>query len=239
MSFYYENVYKKRLNRYGYDYEARVQRQRELTFEKYLLKATTRVDIEYEGEKFPASFERYKQDESQTLHYLLTPTDVVLEAGIILEIPNMREELAPWMVFYLEEISASGYNKYVMLKLSHYITWEREGEQYSSWVYLYGSQRSKITDSVLSKMTTWYSEDDNLAMFIMPLNPNLKKECYMVIGEGTDYEQAYNVVGVDGISTKGIMFVSIDPVLKRDMTPAPERPEEDDSDDYYWLEGGK
>lgn len=236
---YYEQVYKKRLNRYGLDYEARVQKQRELTFEKYLLKSTNRVDINYGDEVIEASFERYKQDESQTLHYLLTKTDVILPAGTVLEIPNMFDELKPWMVFYLEEISASGYNKYVMLKLSHYITWKYEDNEYSSWVYLYGSQRSKITDSVLSKMTTWYTEDDNCAMFIMPLNPNLKKECYMVIGENTEYEQAYNVVGIDGISSKGVMFVSIDPVLKRDNSPAPVRPSGDDSDDYYWLEGGK
>lgn len=234
---YYEQIYSKRLNRYGFDYEARIQRQREQTFEQYLLKTVNRVDIEYGDEEIAGSFERYKQDDSETLHYLLTRVSTKLAAGTVLFIPNMFGEKVPWMVFYLEEIAASGYNKYVMMKLSHYITWEYEGEKYSSWVYLYGSKRGEAEDSVISKMATWYSQNNNAATFILPKNPNLKKESYLVIGRDTEYEQAYNVIGIDAISTEGIMYVTIDPVLKRDETPAPKRPENDTSNDYFWLEG--
>lgn len=235
---YYDQVYSKRLNRYGFDYEARVQRQRELTFDKYLLKTVYRVDIEHEGNTFPASFERYKQDDSETLHYLLTKTSTKLAPGTILFIPNALGEEKPWMVFYLEEIVASGYNRYIMLKLSHYITWTRAGKEYSSWTYLYGSKRGEAADSVISKMATWYTENDNAATFILPKNPNIKKETYLVIEKDTEYEQAYNVTGIDAITTNGIMYVTIDPVLKRDETPAPTRPAGDTSDDYFWLEGG-
>ena len=35
---YYDDVYLKRLNRYGYDYQSRVQGQRVRLFEDYLLK---------------------------------------------------------------------------------------------------------------------------------------------------------------------------------------------------------
>lgn len=236
---YYEQVYSKRLNRYGFDYEARIQRQREQMFDKYLLKTVYRVDILHEGEEIAGSFERYKQDDSETLHYLLTKTNVKLAAGTVLFIPNMFGENVPWMVFYLEEIAASGYNKYVMMKLTHYITWEQEGQKYSSWVYLYGSKRGEATDDAISKMATWYTENDNMATFILPKNPNLKKETYLVIGRDTEYEQAYNVVGIDAISTEGIMYVTIDPVLKRDETPAPTKSVGDTSDDYFWLEGDK
>ena len=235
---YYDQVYSKRLNRYGYDYEARVQKQREKTFEKYLLKTVYRVDIEYEGKEFPASFERYKQDDSETLHYLLTENSIRLAPGTILFISNAFGEKKPWMVFYLEEIVASGYNRYIMLKLSHYITWSKDGEDYSSWTYLYGSKRGEIADSVISKMAAYYTENDNSALFILPKNPNIKKEDYLVIEKGSDYEQAYSVTGIDAISTNGIMYVTIDPVLKRDETPAPTKPAGDTSDDYFWLEGG-
>ena len=50
MSNYYEDVYLKRLNRYGYDYQTRVQSQRERDFENKLLRSVYRVDFDYDGE---------------------------------------------------------------------------------------------------------------------------------------------------------------------------------------------
>ena len=58
MSNYYEDVYLKRLNRYGYDYQSRVQAQREREFEGKLLRSVYRVDFEYEDEIHPATLER-------------------------------------------------------------------------------------------------------------------------------------------------------------------------------------
>ena len=72
MSNYYEDVYLKRLNRYGYDYQSRVQAQREREFEGKLLKSIYRVDFEYDGETHPATLERFKQDETELTQYLLT-----------------------------------------------------------------------------------------------------------------------------------------------------------------------
>ena len=60
---YYEDVYLKRLNRYGYDYQSRIQGQRERVFEDKLLRSVYRVNFEYDGEIHPATLERYKQDE--------------------------------------------------------------------------------------------------------------------------------------------------------------------------------
>lgn len=99
---YYEEVYLKRLNRYGMDYNSRVQNQREREFEHYLLKTTCRVDIEYGYETIPASFERYKQDETETLAYLLTRRAVELPSGTLLLIPNHKGEKQPWMIYWLE-----------------------------------------------------------------------------------------------------------------------------------------
>jgi hypothetical protein len=61
---YFEDVYLKRLNRYGYDYQSRVQAQRERVFEDLLLKSLYRVDFVYECEMHPGLLERYKQDET-------------------------------------------------------------------------------------------------------------------------------------------------------------------------------
>jgi len=44
---YFDEVYLKRLNRYGLDYQSRLQGQRERNFENYLLKTIYRVDFQY------------------------------------------------------------------------------------------------------------------------------------------------------------------------------------------------
>ena len=67
----YFDIYEKRLNRYGLDYQSRIQGKREQNFDLYLQKSIYRVDFEYNDEYISGSFERYKQDDTKTLHYLL------------------------------------------------------------------------------------------------------------------------------------------------------------------------
>ena len=137
MSNYYENVYFKRLNRYGRDYQSRVQAQRERGFEGKLLKSIYRVDFEYEGETHPATLERFKQDETELTQYLLTRVSLNLPSGTILMIPDKDLVLQPWLVFWLESIKASGYNRYIVLKMTHQITWrDRDENMQTSWCYL-------------------------------------------------------------------------------------------------------
>jgi hypothetical protein len=123
MKSYYENIYQKRLNRYGYDYQSRIQAQREREFEGKLLKSVYRVDFDFNGESHPATLERYKQDETQLMQYLLTRVSLNLPNGTILMIPDKDLKLQPWLVYWLESIKASGYNRYIILKMTHYITW--------------------------------------------------------------------------------------------------------------------
>jgi hypothetical protein len=46
---YFEDIYLKRLNRFGLDYHSRVQNKREKDFELYLMKSVYRVEFEYQG----------------------------------------------------------------------------------------------------------------------------------------------------------------------------------------------
>ena len=57
---YFEDIYKKRVNRYGTNYQNRILNQRKELFEKYLLKSIYRVDFLYNDEMVPGSLERYK-----------------------------------------------------------------------------------------------------------------------------------------------------------------------------------
>lgn len=238
---YYKDVYLKRLNRYGLDYQSRVQGQRERLFENLLLKSLYRVDFEYNGELIPGIFEKYKQDETETLHYLLTRVDMNIPGGTILMIPNKDKELKPWMVYYLEEINASGYNRYIMLKMSHYLTWKaRDGQEYSTWAYFYGQEDNMLKDELQSRsrMNVRYTENLKLSFFVTPINEHIRKDDYLVVNKNNPLQEAYVVTGYDINSTKGVEYVTVDPVYMRDESKVPEQTESDDPDDFFWLSGG-
>ena len=238
---YYEDVYLKRLNRYGTDYQSRVQAQREREFEGKLLKSVYRVEFEYDNETHPATLERYKQDETELMQYLLTRVSLNLPNGTILMIPDKDFELQPWMVFWMESIKASGYNRYIVLKMTHYITWrDRNKNEQQSWCYFHGSGDggdSAIRETIKASGAV-YVEDSNIRFAVMPVNENLRKDDYMEIGEG-GLKEGYRVTGYDIHSTQGVEYVSLDPMYIRDNTPAPEKTEKDNSEDYYWLNGGE
>lgn len=238
---YYKDVYLKRLNRYGLDYQSRVQGQRERLFENLLLKSLYRVDFEYNGELIPGIFEKYKQDETETLHYLLTRVDMNIPGGTILMIPNKDKELKPWMVYYLEEINASGYNRYIMLKMSHYLTWTaRDGQEYSTWAYFYGQEDNMLKDELQSRsrMNVRYTENLKLSFFVTPINEHIRKDNYLVVNKNNPLQEAYVVTGYDINSTKGVEYVTVDPVYIRDESKVPEQTESDDPNDFFWLNGG-
>ena len=238
---YYNDVYKKRLNRYGLDYQSRVQGMRERSFELLLEKSIYRIDFDYDGTINPGVFEKYKQDETRTLHYLLTRTNLNIPNGTILMISNKDNQEEPWMIYYLEDIKASGYNRYIMLKMTHYITWKaRDNKIYSSWAYLYGQENNMLKDELQarSRADARYTENLKTSFFILPINEHIRKDDYLVINENTPLEEAYVVTGYDINSTKGVEYITIDPVYIRDKNPDPIKTETDSNEDFFWIEGG-
>lgn len=235
---YYENVYLKRLNRYGNDYQSRVQAQRVREFEEKLQKSVYRVEFEYDSETHPATLERYKQDETELMQYLLTRVSLDLPNGTILMIPDKNFEPQPWLVFWLESIKASGYNRYVVLKMTHQITWrDRDGNDQTTWCYFHGSGDSALKETVKAAGTI-YVEDSNSRFIVMPLNNKMRKDLYMEIGEG-DLKEAYRVTGYDIHTTPGVEYVSVDPMYIKDQTPAPTQKPGESSEDFFWLNGGE
>ena len=238
---YYNDIYKKRLNRYGLDYQSRVQGMRERSFELLLEKSIYRIDFDYDGKINPGVFEKYKQDETRTLHYLLTRTNLNIPNGTILMLSNKDNQEEPWMIYYLEDIKASGYNRYIMLKMTHYITWKaRDNKIYSSWAYLYGQENNMLKDELQarSRADARYTENLKTSFFILPINEHIRKDDYLVINENTPLEEAYVVTGYDINSTKGVEYITIDPVYIRDKNPDPIKTETDSNEDFFWIEGG-
>lgn len=237
MGQYYKSAYQKRLNRYGLDYQSRIQKQRERDFDNYLYKTIYRVDFEFENDLIPASLERYKQDYSETQAYLLTRVDVKLPNGTIIFIQSKDDTITPWMVWWLEQIESSGYNRYVVLKMTHYLKWTHDNKVIEQWAYFSGPGSSTISDTIKSSSgKPIYSENNNLHMFITTQNETIDRDLYFEVTQG-NVTQGYRVVEFDINSTPGVNYVSVDPVPLKDQAPAPEIKEE--NEETFWLGGAR
>ena len=236
---YYDDIYLKRLNRYGTDYQSRIQGQREREFEEYLLKSVYRLDFTYGVDTHPGSLEPYKQDESETQAYLLTRVDLDLPLGTVLMLPNKDGVEKPWMIWWFESMKASGYNRYVVLRMTHEISWKTaSGKACSQYAYFYGPGTSMIQDTIKSKTgQALYAENNNLHMFITPVSEDIEKDNYFEVTTG-NVKQAFRITDYDVTSTPGVEYVSVDPTYVRDSSTAPTQTSEDSPDDFYWLNGG-
>lgn len=238
MSYY--DVYIQRLNRFGKDYQSRIQGEREHNFDLYLLKTLYRVDFRYKGHHCAGSLERYKQDDTKTLQYLLTNVHLNIPPGTILELFDKDGKKRPWMVYYLENIKASGYNRYIVLKMTHFLTWTaRDGSTQTSWAYMYGQEDNMLKDEIRSRsrMDTLYAENLKSSFFVMPINQYVRKDSYFIVGE-KPLQEYYRVTGYDIQSSEGVEYVTIDPVYEFDLSEPPEQTSTDEDSDFFWFNGG-
>lgn len=238
----YYSAYQRRLNKHGNDLQSRIQGQREHNFDNYLLKSLYRVDCKYQDITFPATLEKYKQDHTETQCYLLTKISEKIPCGTILTIEkNGTEHTHKWMVWWKEQIEASGYNRYVVLKMSDEFTWTTDKDTIIMWGYLSGPGSSLIRDTLEgSASAPLYRENQNLYMVIMPYNSQIKIDTYMEItlDKGTTQENttAFVVTNLDIHSSPGLMYVSIEPTYvhskQNNTTEVPT------SQDHFWITGG-
>lgn len=235
----YIEVYRKRLNRYGLDYQSRIQGQRERDFDSYLLKSIYRVDFWYDNIYVPAVLEPYKQDYTETQCYLLTRRDVEIPNGTILTIESQNCREQKWMIWWMEHIEASGYNKYVVLKMTHLITWrDAENVSHEQWAYFYGPGTSTIQDTLKSASSeAIYKENNNLHMFITSYNKTLCRDIYFENKQG-ETDSGYVVSEVDFTSTPGVAYVSVDPSYIRSQMYSAEMVKNGNSAQNTWLNGG-
>lgn len=230
---YYDEVYLKRLNRYGTDFASRVQGQREADWMRYKSMSTYKVEFEdEEGNKLSGTLEPNKQDETETTQWLLLDLDKKYPAGTIFLIKGKYNENR-WMILFLRETQSKGYNKYMVLKLTHLIQWkDRAGAQHESWGYFFGKMDRIIYDVIRSTAKNPnYQDPDKETHIIMPTNRNLKREDYLVIDE-----EGYIVTGYDLSSTPGVEYFSLKETMLRDTTPVDTIGET--GDDTFWLTGG-
>lgn len=210
MSYY--DIYQKRLGRYGNTVQERMKNQRILLFEKYKAQSVYQIPFaDNEGKPRTAVFEPYKQNETKFLSYLLTDLDIELQDGWCDEIFDLdNKSLGKWMVFYLEENHSRGYNKYVMLRMSHVISINGIGEYPC---YCYGQMSALIEDLVASRADVWYEDKDKDGHIIMPAL-NIKKDDYIIVNG--DKNEPYLVTGFDKMTIPGVIYIALNETMTRD-----------------------
>lgn len=245
---YFDDIYKKRVNRFGTDYPSRLQGEREHAFKMgYLKKSVYRIDFLWEGYEVPATFEPYRQNDTKNLHYLLTEVDINLPEGTMLYLPDHPERGGGnyewWMVYYRDEHKATGYNRYIMLRMNRLIEWiARDGSRQQTYAYLYGQEDNMLKDELKSRSRSHvlYNENLKLSFFVCPINKQIKKEDYITIStvdvNNEIITEGYRVTGYDIISSEGVEYVSIDPIYLLDESPVPHpTPEQEDNPEFFWL----
>lgn len=236
---YYEDVYLKRLNRYGLDYQSRMQAMRERDFESYLVKSVYRINFDFCHQMMPGILEPNKQDTTETTAYLLTRVTVQIPNGMVLFLPDKDNKPRPWMVWWLETMKASGYNRYTVLKMTHFIHFLKEDGaiETKQWCYFCGPGDTVIKDTFKSTYGgSVFKDDMNKYHVITSKNNALRRELYFETDK-TNQNGAYRTIGLDIESTPGVEYLTIEPCPKRDFTPA-ETDGKDDASTYWVMLGG-
>lgn len=162
---------------------------------------------------------------------------------------------AIWMVYWLEEIEQSGYNKYTIIKMKQYITkTTREGyiddSSWSTYAYMYGQEDNMIKNELRSRSRMDILYDENLkdSFLIVPLNENINKDDYFEIAINyldQNIKEPYVVVGYDRVSAPGIEYITVDPRYFYDTSPVPEDTKSEgeewdpNDDDSFFIRGGR
>lgn len=228
----YFDIYKKRMNRYGDNATDRLEKGRQQNFEKFLYQSPHYTKFQYKDKEVECVFEPSSQDETKTVMHVLCRVGEKFNPGDIVTICGKR-----YMFWYWDERQDSGYNRWNVIKLSQRIEWLNEdGSTWSNEAYIFSQQTNMLKNELKSRSrsATLYLENLKLDFMIMPSDKNLEIGSYLVI-KIDDMSRAERVTGIDFLSTPGVMYVSMDPTIERDLTKTPEKTDEDEDNDFFWL----
>lgn len=240
---YFNDIYTKRVNKYGTDLQSRVQGKRQVEYERTTARSPYRVVFLYDNELHDGQLIPKSDTETKTMQTLLTSVSKPLKPGSLIEITNLREETCWWMVYYEDDTVARGYNRYTVLKMTHNLNWvNRDRTTGSSMAYFHSQEENMLKNDLKSRSraNTVYTENLKLSFFIMPITKDIAFDSYM---EVEDIEKTiiepYRVTGFDRQSTAGVMYVTVNPIYKFDQTEEPHPQEGDNNEDFFWIEGGE
>lgn len=244
MSYY--DIYRKRLSK-----DNRVERaierhnklntERATNFESFLYSSPHYVKFMYvdpitqESREVEAVLEPHQENETKEFMQLLCRVGEEFEVGAVAEIDNEY-----YMLYYWNNRKNSGYNKWTIVHMNKEVTWSDEAGEHSTLAYMYYQQDNMLKNELRSRSrsSTLYSENLKLNFLLMPFHDHMIEQTYMEITT-QGRTQGFRVTGIDIVSTPGVMYVSMDPTYLRGDTSKPIQTENDDPDDFFWLNGGE
>lgn len=209
---YFEDVYLKRINRFGSNIQERIQGKKEYDFEYFKAKSPNKVKV-YENSKFISDgvLQNKTNSEKEVIDYLLVNKDVSFPDGTILETEQFVDlKKNKWLIFHLDEYVSIGYNRYQLVELDRTIEWIEDGLVYSEDVHFTGSGANLRDKSITSKFTIQYNLaavylPNKILNLIMRTNPNFKKGTRLLIND-----EVWKVSGIDKISVPGVSYVTME-----------------------------
>ena len=209
---YFEDVYLKRINRFGKNIQERIQGKKEYDFNFFKEKSPNKVNV-YENNNLISDgvLQNKTNSEKEVIDYLLVDKDIDFPDGTILKTEQFVDlKKQKWLIFHLDEYVSIGYNRYQLVELDRTIEWIDDGIIYSEDVHFTGSGANLRDKSIISKFTIQFNFSaiflpNKILNLIMRTNPNFKKGTRLLIND-----EVWKVSGIDKISVPGVSYVTME-----------------------------
>ena len=222
---YFNDVYLKKLNRFGDNIQSRVHGQMEDDFENKLKKSVNKVELfSYcdNNEKITEGIlESNKVEEKQTLSYLCTRIKDNFDNGFMFytKKPFTNEKQA-WLVLFKEQYETIGYNRYKIVLLENSIKWiGLDGLVHTTKAHYIGNMENVLKEQFKISFDVAVGSPSKTLAMVCAYNEELKRDTRINIQDET-----WRVRGYDKISIPGIMYVS----LEEDFVQKTEYADEDE-----------
>lgn len=208
---YFNDVYLKRINRFGDNIQSRVHGQMEYDFEDKLRKSVNRVDLfdYYNKDKQIGEgiLETNKIEEKKTLNYLCTRISDNYENGFMFYTQKpFSKEKQTWLILFKEQYETIGYNRYKVVLLENELNWiGKDGLIHSTYVHYIGSMDSAIKEEFKINFDVAAGIPSKSLSMICAYNEDLKRDLRINIQDET-----WRVCGYDKISVPGVMYVTLE-----------------------------
>jgi hypothetical protein len=212
MSSYYNDVYLKRLNRFGTNLQERIINKKEYDFNNYVNKSPNKVTVFIQDYKFNGVLQTKTYDEIETIDYFLTYKSISVPTGSILKVLDIKnpEIYTYWIVICKDNFISAGYNRYTVVKLDREIRWiTDEGYLYKTLVHISGAGKSESS----KRITNTYVTKENSVVFLpnQTLTITTKDSKQIKRGLRTNInEQVWKISGIDNISNEGVSYITLE-----------------------------
>lgn len=205
---YFNEVYLKRVNKFGPNLQTRVQNKKEHDFEVFKEKSVNRVNIFINDNLFDGVLQTKKTNEDETINYLLVSKKLKWFDGTIVTTQAItnKQERKNWLIFHLDEYTSIGYNRYQIVLLDREISWIENGLVKSSPMKLIGSKNKSIKNSfnIEFGISGTYIPNKVLNM-VIPTQGGLTRNTRIKIGD-----EVWKISGIDKISVPGVSYITLE-----------------------------